>query len=224
MKESSKKSGWLTLLFPSKCLHCQKQGADLCDTCSLLWQPSLRTRHVGELRVYNAHPYSDVAQSIILAAKEDHSASARFLLAESIWFLIKKNLAYREHPAITLLPIPSRPSANRKRGFWHTEELCREIQRINRKENYFDSITVENLLFLRKNIRDQSQLNLPMRQKNLDRSMSVKSISRITRITKGVIIMIDDLVTSGSTIQEAERALRSAGLRPVAAYVACSSR
>jgi predicted amidophosphoribosyltransferase len=215
------KTGWISLLFPSQCLRCQKRGSDLCSECSRLWRPSLRTRRIGDIPVYSAHLYSDVAQSIILAAKEDRSTAAQSFLAESIWFLLKSTLTPNQFLTITLLPIPSRPKANRMRGFRHTEELCRKIQRLNRREGYFDFITIANLLFTKRNIKDQSKLTLSMRRSNLDGSMSVRTNARINR---GAICVIDDLVTSGSTIHEAERALKRAGFRPTAAYVACSSR
>jgi predicted amidophosphoribosyltransferase len=76
-------------------------------------------------------------------------------------------------------------------------------------------------------VRDQSQLNLRDRSDNISGALSVAPdfISQIcTGNTGPKIIVIDDLITTGATLAEAIRALRTAGFTVLGAVTSCTAQ
>ena len=69
-------------------------------------------------------------------------------------------------------------------------------------------------------VRDQSKLNIASRRENLAMALSIKPQFRGNYSNESVVIL-DDLVTTGSTINEANRALTKAGFKVLAAATAC---
>lgn len=154
---------------------------------------------------------------LILAAKENGNSLARKLLATSIldclnFALCDLNLIGE----INLVSIPSRSSAVRKRGRSHIDELANEIV-TNGKEMGLN-ITHEKILHLVKKVKDQSNLNKLQRTQNM--SGAYLAIAPKNPINN--LIIIDDLITSGASIQEGIRALSVINLSPVAIITACA--
>lgn len=124
------------------------------------------------------------------------------------------------HGPATLIPIPSRKSANRKRGrnFLHeiTTQVALEVGLPHQSP----------LTHIRK-VRDQSQLNLVDRSENISGALSI-SPDFTTQICAGntgpKIIVIDDLITTGATLSEAIRALRTAGFTVLGAVTSCTAK
>jgi predicted amidophosphoribosyltransferase len=76
-------------------------------------------------------------------------------------------------------------------------------------------------------VQDQSQLSLLGRSQNISGSFSVsRDIS--AQISDGnlrpKIIVIDDLITTGATLEEAFRALRAAGFSVLGAVTSCTAQ
>jgi predicted amidophosphoribosyltransferase len=76
------------------------------------------------------------------------------------------------------------------------------------------------LLEHQRNIRDQSKLNIAGRRDNLAMAFSIKPEFRGNYSGEKVVIL-DDLVTTGATLSEANRALSKAGFTVLAAATAC---
>jgi predicted amidophosphoribosyltransferase len=76
-------------------------------------------------------------------------------------------------------------------------------------------------------VRDQSQLNLVDRSENISGALSI-SPDFATLIRAGnsgpKIIVIDDLITTGATLAEAIRALRTAGFTVLGAVTSCTAK
>ena len=107
-----------------------------------------------------------------------------------------------------LVPIPSRKSVARKRGRQFISALSKSI---GESEN----LPTEEILTHARKVRDQSNLDAKDRAANLDKAL----IS--LRFLSGKAVLIDDLVTTGATLHEAARALRSKGITVAAAVTAC---
>jgi predicted amidophosphoribosyltransferase len=81
-------------------------------------------------------------------------------------------------------------------------------------------VAVLPLLEHQRIIRDQSNLNIADRRENLAMALSVKPAFH--RIYSGEsVVILDDLITTGATINEANRALTRAGFAVQAAATAC---
>jgi predicted amidophosphoribosyltransferase len=81
-------------------------------------------------------------------------------------------------------------------------------------------VAVLPLLEHQRIIRDQSKLDIASRRQNLAMALSIKPEFRGNYSGEKVVIL-DDLVTTGATINEANRALTRGGFAVQAAATAC---
>lgn len=107
------------------------------------------------------------------------------------------------------LPIPLHPSRRRKRGFNQAELLARELSR--RSGIPADA----GILVRRKKTRAQKELNDQERLTNLKDAFSVRK----GRVPYQNIILVDDIYTTGSTMDAAARVLKENGAKRV--YFVC---
>jgi len=107
-----------------------------------------------------------------------------------------------------MVPIPSRKSVARLRGRQFISELSQHLS------NESGLLLNENLRHIR-SVRDQSSLDAKSRFINIEGAL----ISQ--KFFSGKAFLIDDLVTTGATLQEAARALREKGIEVAAAVTAC---
>ncbi len=198
------------LIFPDRCISCKRLGDSLCYICKSSWSPnSFLSKFSGNpnLYVYSAIEYSDVAARVILAAKESHIKSADFLVADALGHSLREWL--KNDWVDTLIPIPSRRSAARKRGRQFVEEIAHIVS------NNF-GIAVASPLQHSRLVRDQSGLDHGHRRNNLEGALVVRGNPE----GLGRALLVDDLVTTGATLGEAARALRYAGIEVVGAVTA----
>lgn len=108
-----------------------------------------------------------------------------------------------------LVPIPLHAKRRRERGYNQAELLAEALSKLA-------GIPVEKKMLLRRvNTRPQKQLTAGERKNNLKNAfqMSKKSV----QLEK--VLLIDDIYTTGSTVDAAARALMAAGIKKV--YVLC---
>lgn len=108
-----------------------------------------------------------------------------------------------KHDAI-ICPIPARPSAKRRRGFDHMETIAADLQAIS-------NMPYSALLQTTKG-GDQRVLNAKERLKNMKDSFQIKP--EVDTLPARVII-IDDVLTTGSTLFAAAHTLKQAGVNEV---------
>lgn len=108
-----------------------------------------------------------------------------------------------------LIPVPLHPARRRKRRFNQAELLARELSRLT-------GIPMERGLIERRiNTLPQKQLNVGERKNNLKNAfqMSKNSVHLIK------VLLIDDIYTTGSTVDAVAETLIAAGIEKV--YVLC---
>lgn len=199
------------LLFPTRCFGCRELGYSICSQCRMQWNPHIYQTGIANLTVYSAIPYSPIAKNILLAAKEQSVKSADQLVLAALKVSIHE--LFRKQSSCALVPIPSRPTSNRRRGRDFLNEMA-----ISVAKDY--GVAVLPLLEQQRNIRDQSKLDLSSRHQNLAMALSIKPQFRGNYSGENVVIL-DDLVTTGATINEANRALTKGGFKVQAAATAC---
>ena len=197
------------IIFPSRCLGCGQLGLEICSLCRKNWHPHIYrqwSQHLPTFPIYSAVTYSPIAGKVLLAAKENNLVIADQLIYKALGHSL--TFALREIGGDFLIPIPSRRSVARSRGRQFIAALTYQLSVETGLPAY------ENLEHIRR-VRDQSSLDAKSRFHNLDGSM--KSLNFLS----GKAVVIDDLVTTGATLQEAVRALRDRGIEVAAAVTAC---
>ena len=193
-----------SLIFPSRCIGCMQLGPTICSQCRLSWHPHIFRTHVDNLPVTSSIIYSPIAARILVAAKEANRKSADTLIIDAIQHVLENYKG--DITNLTFIPMPSSKKALRKRGRNFIEFVCKEL-----------NVSYSNILFHQRSVKDQSGLNAKERRLNLVGAFGLKSSVRIY----GDIVLIDDVVTTGSTLREARRALSAGGLQVSAAITAC---
>jgi len=107
-----------------------------------------------------------------------------------------------------IIPVPLHPKKKRERGFNQAQLLALELARLKRIE------LKERRLVKVKNIPPQTLLTMEERKKN---------ISDAYRVVKGeqlvgkIVLLVDDVYTTGSTIRECSSVLKKSGVEEVRA-------
>jgi predicted amidophosphoribosyltransferase len=150
---------------------------------------------------------------ILLAAKESNVSEASALIVSALESSSSEFIKHHSHISISgLIPIPSRPQANRLRG----RDFMQTITQSLSKKFHIPMLPI--LGYSRK-VRDQSGLNSEERWNNLTDSLVVKG--NVFKGENQAVLLIDDLVTTGATLLAAEKALNQAGIRAIGAVTAC---
>ena len=205
------------LVFTKLCISCAATGYWLCPTCLSAWNTSVKKNSIDGKPIYFKSDYTSKTASVILADKEGNDLNAIALLASAISQSIAFSIAdLRLSEVITLITIPSAPSAIRRRGRDHINTLAEYVQRDLQQK----SITAyyAPILFQKKSIRDQSQLSSQQRMENTKGKFAVKSCE----IPQGAVYLIDDLITTGASMLEGVRALSEAKITIAAGVTACA--
>ena len=112
-----------------------------------------------------------------------------------------------------IMPIPTTKKHRKERGFNQTELLCEEII----KDPAFEMLLYNpHVLIKRKETLPQTKIK--QKQKRIKNIAGSFAITNANYISGKHIIVIDDVITTGSTLLEAKRVLMKAGARSVIAF------
>jgi predicted amidophosphoribosyltransferase len=142
-------------------------------------------------------------RAALLAHKERHVAGLTTTLAG----LLAVAVAEAAPPPVLLVPVPSRPGVVRARGH---DPLLAVVRAAARR---FPGASVAPLLRSRGGVRDQAGLTAVERADNLAGSMWCPT-RRLRRWSgrPARVVVCDDVLTTGATAREAQRALTASGL------------
>jgi len=225
-------SGVLDLIYPPYCLVCEKAGSDyLCSDCladvALIEPPMCRrcgtpseriicvecsSRDFAFERSASVGVYEGPLRAAIHALKFDgHGVVAR-PLADLMARRFSLTGLMREID--TVVPVPVHRSRIVRRGYNHAEELGRLF--CDQTGLGFEP----RFLRKRKRTRDQVDLSADRRLENLRGSFVCP---RAEPVRGRRVLVIDDIFTTGATLDEAARALRSAGASAVFGFTLARS-
>ena len=208
-------SAVLDLLYPPKCIFCQKllpRGVrDWCTPCEKSL-PYCDTTREGQFFGRCAAPleYRGAAREAVLRFKFTglacYAPALARMMADCIAFA---RLAQPE--LVTWVPVSRR--RRRRRGYDQAELLAQELGRRL-------DVPVAGLLVKTVENKTQSSLRAPERRANV---LGVYQARQPEAIAGRRILLIDDIITTGATLEECSRVLLSAGARAVdCATAACT--
>jgi len=209
------------LLFPVRCYGCKELGIDICSKCRRYWNSHFYIQNISGLTVYSSIKYSPIARSILLSAKESSIKRADELLVAALLDLVRRLPNHLMRDAY-LLPIPSSKKAIRKRGRDFIETITKEL-------SIRSGIPMVTGMKINRRLLDQSRLSAQDRTRNITEAFEFIGPNSIGRNSeseksKGVIFLVDDLVTTGATLLEAKRALNAQGITVNRAITACMAQ
>jgi predicted amidophosphoribosyltransferase len=118
---------------------------------------------------------------------------------------------------VIIIPMPITAKRRRERGFNQCELIIDEIEKLAAKSDIADRLNFTRDLLLRS--RHKSRQTLKDREERLESAHDIFEVSKnaveklkvLQNFPNHLLIVIDDVVTTGSTIREAVNTLRKAG-------------
>ncbi len=159
----------------------------------------------GIAYVHAAYPYEGAARRLIHRLKYESVRAAAVPLAQAMAYLPSG-----EEEAI--VPVPTDKRRMRRRGFNQATMLADEIGRML-------GMQVVPALHRIQARCPQTGLSGVQRRENLRGCMAVRLSDRKT-VAGRRILLVDDVYTTGATVQEAARALLAAGAKSVGVFAA----
>lgn len=199
------------LIYPKSCISCHKESTNFCEDCENLWncEPITSNLDNGKISVTSVVEYNDQIRNVLLAYKEDGDRQAGKILASAL--LKARQRSFESFPHL-LVPIPSSSKAIHRRGRDFMKELCFDVASKSGDQ-------VRSLLKVNRLVKDQTQLDQRQRSQNLVGAFST-TIKNSQELLGAPIILVDDLLTTGATLREADRALCQRGHLPAGAITA----
>ena len=203
----------LNVLFPVVCITCGQAGAYICHAC---FEKLKKAERDTEKPFFAVFQYKDkTIRALLWSLKYSGNANAARLCAESMYGEFCEELRDQAmckgftNPLI--IPIPLSPPRMRERGFNQAELIAKEFAALD------SSFTLSaDVLKKIKDIKSQTSIkNRAEREKNIIGCFSVTSPGKIKHKN---IILIDDIYTTGATLNEAKKILVNAGARMVLCY------
>lgn len=203
----------LNLIFPNVCGFCGEKNKDsLCKNCELrLSKYELncikdyrqdQNKHFDYL--YSALKYENIIRDKIIEYKFGEKSYLSKTFAK---ILIKNKKIYRFIKLYDIIiPVPMYKSKESVRGYNQCILIAKEIAK------KIDIDFIKNVLVKEKDTNVQSTLNKTERLKNVKDAFSVKNKELIQ---DKKIILLDDIYTTGSTVNECSKVLKKAGAKEI---------
>lgn len=212
----------LTVLAPYECLGCTAEGSLLCKACTQQLTDvhecchRCRRSSAGSLTCPDCRPtsnlysvragaaYSGVAKGLVWKLKSAGARAAAQQMAARLLPLIGNSTE------LLVVPVPTATNRVRGRGYDQAKLLGRELSRQARLP-YLDCL-------IRSGHTHQVGASRQQRLKQLNEAFRV---SNAERVRGARILLIDDVMTTGATLEAAAGVLRASGVKQVEAIVFC---
>ena len=202
-------------VFPPRCVSCRAFGRFICDDCSarmvravhprcgICWQPSADSRcqqcrheQPAFTAVRSVYAYGGPARDLIHALKYSGVSAVAPLMGEQMAGLLQ-----HWAPGVSaIVPVPMGGSRERRRGYNQSMLLAREMGR-------FTDIPVAGRALVRR--AGPSQVEQP---DEAARRANVKGAFAAGRVAvSDSVLLVDDAMTTGATLDACARVLKSAG-------------
>jgi ComF family protein len=198
---------FLDFFFPKRCVGCRVLGKFLCETCiETIPLAPLSLIHEADWALdglFMVAPYQkgSLLQTAIKTMKYRHAPE----LGDRLGFWMANRLSSVIASDLVLVPVPLHPDRERKRGYNQARLLANGVA-LNRQ------IPVKELLRRTRYTCPQAEMSRKGRLRNLQQAFSLSANSAM--LNKKVIL-IDDVCSTGATLNECARALKTGGVQEV---------
>lgn len=205
----------LNVLFPVKCIVCEKKDIVFCDECI---EEHVHVQESSNSKIISIFNYKDkVIKDAIWKLKYTGNKKIGVIFGQVLHDKILEDISeqkiFSNFTNPLLVPIPLHKKRLRERGFNQSELTARVMSIIDAEESFSFA---PNVLYKIKDTPSQAHIkDKNKRLKNLSGCFSVKDKSLVQGKN---IILIDDITTTGATIHEATKTLRNAGANQVIAF------
>lgn len=198
------------LLFPVFCISCNAEGEWLCHPCLEKLQSEIKPQ-------FFCHPYLDkvialadykneIVARLVHLLKYQYVEEVGGIFDKLIEMFIKNNLAVFDGVRFSaIIPIPLHKKRYLDRGFNQAEILVKSWSR------HLGVPILKNALIRQRQTKTQVGLSGVERRSNLRGAFALRPpLAGLERV-----ILVDDVFTTGSTLEEAARVLRASGAKEV---------
>ena len=201
----------LDLIYPQVCGICGKINPNsLCNKCKVKLEKEYKfqTDNYKEdiSKNFIEHnyffKYENLIRSQILALKFQEKPYIYKTIAYFLENMQKSFENLKKYDIIIIVPISNQ--RNRDRGYNQSELIAKEISRIIKVP------VVKKVLRKAKHTVPQSSLNKKQREEN---AKGVYKVNNITKICNKKILLIDDIYTTGNTVNECANMLLQKGIK-----------
>lgn len=200
------------------CLICDRSTnvhLNICDDCYSLLIPKKEgvvNNFESVDRAYACFYYSPIVSETLRRYKFGNQRYFSYLFSELLMEKIMNLKLYKEFEAV--IPVPLHRDTMLKRGFNQIELLTENVSGLLNINHYTD--------VLRKNrfTQEQAKLDSSMRKKNLQGAFVVENSNKIKNKS---ILLVDDMITTGATVEECAKALKESGAKKVIALSIATS-
>ena len=222
--------GWVDLVLGGRCVGCERPGRLVCRPCAAelpvggmpAWPDPVPP---GLAPPWAAAEYAGLPRQLVLGHKERRLLGLCTPLSELLAGAVDAALADSRPGPVVLVPVPSRPGVVRSRGHDPMAAVTRRAARLLGAQGV--DVLAVSLLRSRRGVADQAGLGATERALNLAGSMHCPSelLRRLAlRRPRARLLVCDDVLTTGSTAREAQRALEDVGLEVVGVVAVASTR
>ncbi len=218
----------LDILFPKFCIRCNKEGNYLCPDCLASIKISneqfcpfcsppvivldgktcracSRSKKLAGLFCAGSYKNPLVKKMLGLFKYEPFVKDLSLLLASLIITHFK--LLNKEPNIDFVIPVPSHPSKLKERGFNPAREIAFELAKFLKKPLLSDVLV--------KTKPTLAQVELKYSQERLKNVRGAFSVPNRAEIQRKKILLVDDIFTTGATMEECAQTLKAAGAREV---------
>jgi len=212
----------LNLLFPQECLYCHREidrPYPLCQKCEesiplfSSWKAPSSIKYLSALGAASSYQ-NPILQKTIHYFKYRGIISLQFPLSQLLIRFVEQNNYLSSFPKedIYVIPIPLSKRKLRQRGFNQAELLARLVA------SYFHWNYSSNILQRIKNNPPQARLKDKEARRNNVKGIFAFSSSP-PKLKGKIIVLIDDVFTTGATMEEAARILKKTGAKKIIGLV-----
>lgn len=197
----------LELIYPKTCGMCENiSNSYLCSKCKLKIKNLLKLNTVQyKDKYFNSHTYlfryeEGIRDRLLKYKFRDYSYLYKFFSE------IIVNNCNLENNYDIILPVPIHKKRKQTRGYNQSELIAKEVA-INSNLEYSKNVLIKTI-----NTVPQSTLNQHQREKNV---LGIYKVINSQIIKNKNILLIDDIYTTGSTVNECSKVLKQNGAKLV---------